>query len=236
MHTDDIEPSYIDAIEPLSQFEQNAITIALNRLLNTLEEDFLVACLKKIKTKPKINFLNQLTISLEYFQSVSESKDYTYRDLYTVTESFYRHSLLLELEPKKFVKMRVANLVLCNRDLEAAVIVQFSQKFAQWLEEVSKRGRSNFKTDYAAKLYHSFKECKNSHKIMTIVEIRQILAIDNKYAKTSQFKKWIIDPSIAEINKITDIEVSYTYIKESRLITALDFMIVKKYSEESKNV
>lgn len=96
----------------------------------------------------------------------------------------------------------------------------------------------NFKSKYTARLYFLLKQwAKLGNKTAELDELRKILGIGftekngqrvYKLEKFYHFNQRALTPAIEEINKYTDLNVSYEEITEGRRIVALNFVIEKK--------
>lgn len=102
----------------------------------------------------------------------------------------------------------------------------------------------NFKSKYSARLFFLLKQwAKLGHKTMELDEIRKILGIGftekngkriYKLEKFYHFNQRALTPAIEEINKYTDLNISYEEITEGQRIIALNFIIGKKNTEQPK--
>jgi plasmid replication initiation protein len=68
------------------------------------------------------------------------------------------------------------------------------------------------------------------HREFEIPSLRERLGIDSEYSSIKDFKKWVIDSSVSQINAHTDITTSYTQRKTGRNVTHLNFKIDAKES------
>lgn len=84
------------------------------------------------------------------------------------------------------------------------------------------------KSKFSLRLYELLKsyEYMGYFKI-TVEKLREMLMLESEYPKMADFKRYVIDKSLDEINRFTDIEIEYTPIKEGRAITAFEFTIQK---------
>lgn len=69
---------------------------------------------------------------------------------------------------------------------------------------------------------------------MTIEEIRERFALEDKYLKIEDLRKWVIDPSIKEINELTSLSIKYKAIRSNRKIIGYTFMIEKKFGVDKE--
>lgn len=70
-----------------------------------------------------------------------------------------------------------------------------------------------------------YKPKKNYEIVFSVAYLRQVLDCEDKFKQIGQFKQKLLDISVKEINKYTDIQVQYECIKTSRTITDIRFII-----------
>lgn len=59
----------------------------------------------------------------------------------------------------------------------------------------------------------------------TVCELKELLMLEGKYAKYSDFKKKVIEPSVKELNKTKVFDISYKENKTGRKVTNIDFFV-----------
>jgi plasmid replication initiation protein len=84
---------------------------------------------------------------------------------------------------------------------------------------------------YAVRLYEMLvQHLTIGKRDLEVKWLRETLCLTGEYPRVADFKKWVIDIAIAQINEHSDIDVSYTQRKTGRSITHLDFKIKLKAS------
>jgi plasmid replication initiation protein len=58
--------------------------------------------------------------------------------------------------------------------------------------------------------------------------IKKTLMVDKEYDRLDNFKKWVLDVALSQINEFSDLTVSYTQRKTGRIVTHLLFTFSKK--------
>ena len=85
------------------------------------------------------------------------------------------------------------------------------------------------KSKHSIRLYEIFKSYLWLHSWkVSLEDFREILNITDKYQDYKDLKKRVINPSVKEISKYTDISVTYEPVKKGRTITDLIFSIEEK--------
>ena len=106
------------------------------------------------------------------------------------------------------------------------LVVGLSENFTQYeIEQVAK-----LSSQYSLRLYELLSQWRAKGKCMLeLAELRfKFGLLDDEYLRMSDFKKRVLDYAIAEINKHTDLSVSYEQHKQGRVITGFTFIIKKK--------
>lgn len=85
------------------------------------------------------------------------------------------------------------------------------------------------KSKYSIKLYQILKSYLWLKKWeVDIDRFREIMNLKNKYLQYKEMQRNVINSSVKEINKYTDLDVEYTTIKQGRSISKLVFTIKEK--------
>ncbi len=107
------------------------------------------------------------------------------------------------------------------------LITRLEEQFTSYeLEQISQLG-----SGYAIRLYELLIQWRSVGKtpMFELEKFRQQLGVEeNKYSRMSDFKKYVLDFSVQQINKHTDITVKYEQHKQGRIITGFTFKFVVK--------
>ena len=92
---------------------------------------------------------------------------------------------------------------------------------------------------YSAKLYMMLRRFSDTgYRFDNLEDLKEKLGCKNKYPRFLDFERWVLKPSINEINIKTDISISYNKITEGKRITGIEFKIEpkdKQYEEWIEN-
>lgn len=88
----------------------------------------------------------------------------------------------------------------------------------------------NMTSAYAVRIYEMLAQYREIGKrTLNLAWLREALQVEpNEYKLTADFKKWVLDSAVEQINKHSDIEVSYKPLKTGRAITDFAFKIREK--------
>lgn len=112
-------------------------------------------------------------------------------------------------------------------------LLQLSKNFTEYqLEKVL-----CFDSKYSFRLYELFKSCAYKEKIVISVEdLKRKLMITDKYDRFTTFKTKVLNKAIEEINTYTDLEITYTLIRQNRTITSIDFTIHQSLRKDTETM
>ena len=113
------------------------------------------------------------------------------------------------------------------------LITRLEKRFTQYeMQQISE-----LSTGYAIRLYELLITWRTTGKtpIIQLIDFRNKMGvIDNEYERMYDFKKYVLDPSINQVNKHTDITATYEQHKSGRVITGFSFRFKQKQSISSK--
>ncbi|EPF6482843.1 replication initiation protein [Acinetobacter baumannii] len=122
--------------------------------------------------------------------------------------------------------------------------IQFAEEFFRFFYNLLKHKNNSFNRHelkqimkmnsyYSLRLYRVLNSelWRTNRLIFSYDELRSMFMKENQYRKHIHFKTRVIEPAIAEINRLTNLEVHHTYIKKSYSIEAVEFKFgyKKKY-------
>lgn len=85
------------------------------------------------------------------------------------------------------------------------------------------------KGEYSIDMYHLAKKHEGMTSwTMSLEEIREELTLSRSYERINNLKTRVINPSVEEITKKTDIKITYENIKRGRTVTGLTFTVKAK--------
>lgn len=70
------------------------------------------------------------------------------------------------------------------------------------------------------------------HRTLAITELKTILQLEGEYPRLFDFKRWVVDAAVLQINEHTDLNVSYTQTKTGRAVTHFQFKVRSKSTKK----
>ena len=184
-----------------------------------------------------------VTITAEAFtkQFPSINKTNVYRQLKEAMDALYDRSVTIhDLDPAsghaRVRKTRwiseggyvdgVGNIQVIFTPEVIKYITRLEAEFTSYqLEKVG-----NMTSSYAVRVYELLSQHRDiGHRTLNLAWLRETLGIEpGEYKLTADFKKWVIEISVDQINKHSDLTVSYKAVKTGRAITDFAFKIKNK--------
>lgn len=102
---------------------------------------------------------------------------------------------------------------------------------------------SRFKSFYSVRIYEIAAMNLNRSKVnksffsMLIEDLRDIFDLTKKYSRFCDFKKWVLDAAVKEINALSDLNIKYTVLRFGRTPNEIKFSVTRPHpSEEEKRL
>ena len=186
-------------------------------------DEYIIIPFKKISSKGGQNY-SDITNAIQKFKKMGFNLEYEQNDKiveewspwFNKIKKVSRNDNLLEIKLKPSPELRKELFDLKNN------FTKFQIKLLK-----------SFKSFYSIRLYQCLKSYEKLGKrkmdVDWIKEKFEIITKDKvKYKRMDGFIRRIIEEPIKEINKISDINVTYVKIKDGRNIVAFDFKIKSK--------
>jgi plasmid replication initiation protein len=167
----------------------------------------------------------------EFSQMFELDINTTYRVLKTAGKRLARTAITLE-KPELFVTQEIP---VCSfteyNNKEGRLTVEFNERIMPYLAQVKQRfvlynlkEVANFGSLYSTRLYELIQEFKDTSWLLKSVEqLRAVFAVDKKFTKYNDFKKYTFGHAVNEINSQYEINLKFTEIKEGRKVIAIRF-------------
>lgn len=205
--------------------------------LTLTQQKLILYAISKIN-KSSENF-EKIKINLKEFQDICNvtHKDYTglKQDLTDINKKCWWITIARE---GKEIDCLVQWFSLIEIEKDSGIIrLEFHQNLKPYLLELSDRFYTSyelqnvlsFKSAYSIRLYELFKSLSNNESwFFTVDSLKEYLNCQEKYAVFKDFRKWVLDPSLKEINNYSDLVITYTTEKNGRKISRVIFSIAKK--------
>ena len=227
--------------------KDNALLEASHKLSEVEQRLILLAILKARKLCDTIDQLidNELEIhASEYMNAFDVNKTTSYRALKSAVLGLfdakwgYRY-----INNSGNVAVRYERFIQSAEYVEKEAIVKFTfaKAIVPMLVELERNFTSyeikqvaNLQSRYAMRLYEmlvQFRSTKNLKISLSDLRFRLGL-LETEYETMSNFKKYVLDLAVDQINKNTNLKVKYTQKKRGRIIESFEFTFTEKAKKE----
>ena len=215
--------------------------------LSLYEQRILLACIAQIHSKEELLEECKFEISAKDIANLSklENVNKVYQSLSIASDKLLSRQIILnDPDPDNpRLKQRKLNWM-SHIDYypgDGKVILQFSRGIIPYLSELSKNftrykltSVTQFKSTYSIRLYELLVQWLSVGKRELEVDwLKKQLQVEANYTRVNDFKKWVVDVAVNEINQHSNIWVKYTQRKEGRIITHFCFEFGKKETEHA---
>jgi plasmid replication initiation protein len=228
-------------VDKLVVVKHNDLIDAAHRL-SIYESRILLSCIAKINSKEILDPGLKFTLTVENIADlVGIEKNNAYTELREATDRLYQREIIF-LQPSKRVSERRVRWVsqIDYIPNEGTIELFFTPSIVKLLSEITRdftqyklENVLKFKSSYSVRLYELLCRWGGRNKQVELDWLRERLEIEDKYSRWDHFKDWVIEPAVQDINKFSNMNVSWESIKRGRKITAIKFSF--SFNKELKN-
>jgi len=176
----------------------------------------------------------------EYMRIYQVSGKNAYTEMAQAAKRLMNRQLTIRHEGKSYT---IYNLLVESnyREREGVVVITLNPRLTPHLIDLRNRFTQfelesvrHFKLFSSARIYEMMKSVESQGVFELSLEQfkARVLADEKKYQRFSDLKKRVLEPALAEINTLTDIQVSYEPVRESRKIKKIRFRITPNKQEK----
>jgi plasmid replication initiation protein len=232
--------------QQMTQVVKDNVLINASYSLDLVEQRVVLQGIVKSRdTETGFNALTPVAIhASEYEKQFGVTKDGAYKALKDAVQSlFERQFSFTELQDGKVkvIKSRWVSQIAYVDDL-AEVQIIFSPAVASMCSRLEKHFTSydlaqvaSLSSKYAVRLYELVISWKATGKTpeFSLAEFRnQLGLLDNEYTAMNNFKKYVLDLAVSQINEHTDIKLEYEQHKKGRTISGFSFRLKSKTKQQ----
>lgn len=190
------------------------------------------------KIKPDDTVFQEYKFEIRDFYRMCGLQNESYTDLKAILKGLSDKSWWVETAPNEESTVRWFQKVRTNKK-SGTVTIRFDDDMMPYLLELSKQNEYYthyqlkyilpMKSQYAIRLYELLKsyQLNNYSWFFDIDDLKKKLNCEN-YVRFPDFRRWAIEPAVAEINDFSDIKIAWEPIKEGRKVVRMVFYMVEK--------
>lgn len=195
--------------------------------LNVQAQKLVLACLGKVDSRGNIPKEMTLT-ALEYAELMGITN--ARRDLYKAADSLFDAVIILKDENEE-VKLRWIQKGVKKLKGEGAVVITWTDEVLKYISSLQSRFTTyklrhiaELQSSHSIRLYELLMKFNSTgERVIYLDDFKSALGISDKYKQFKELNKFVIKPSIAELNQRSDLIISYETIKKGRTVAALSF-------------
>lgn len=229
---------------------KNVTVVKSNRIieasykLTLMEQKTLLAAISQIDSRLPLDPLQGFEISADDLISISETETKNeYRDLKTAAEQLLNRILTINNpfpNEKRVTQLKTHWLSsVFYIPEEGKVRLYFSPQIAPYISQLTSeftqyqlKAIGKMSSIYAIRLFELMMQWKGAGKREIELEwLKQRFELGDKYPAIKDFKKYVIDPAVKDINTHSSFNVSWEQRKTGRNVTHLIFSFVEKQPE-----
>ena len=214
--------------------------------LSLNEQRLILLCIQQIKKGQAITPESAFLVSAtDIANAYNVTKDRAYTLLQEVADRLYERSLTIQKPdpeyPQKQTKTRWITAI-DYLENEGRIYLYFAPKVIPYIS-LLESGFTRYNLEYIApmtsvygvRFYELFK-CwlmgdKSKTKSIPLDELKSLLDVKAQYPSMKDFKFYVLDRGLEDVNQHTDLLVSYENTRTGRKITGLDFTINVKQKQ-----
>lgn len=222
--------------------------------LTTNEQRLILAVISKIPAKTAIEPTVGYEITAQEFADIYNIHPKTaYRELQEAVSKLYERSINLRTDTDT-IKLRWTSMVMFSiknvllealghklDDAQKRVVIHFSPQIIPYLSNLKANFTQYLLSDianitgtYTIRFYELIKQYQSIGKReISIKDLRFMLNLNDKYPMFSDLRRWVIEPSIKEINEKTPLNVKYELNKSGKKISHIILTFSEKKKENS---
>jgi len=227
---------------------RNQLVVKSNEIIQkarfnfTIEEQKIIAYLVS-KVKPEDSFFEPFNFSVQDFCEVcgiSSNGGSVYKHIKDTLKRLSDKSIWVKTGKKGEVLVRLLQRIELD-EYSSSITVRFDEMMVPYLlylrEQFTQYQLRNviaMESKYSPRLYELLKSYEGLHKPITFdIEYLKEKFFAQTYDRYPDFKRKVIDMAVSEINRFTDIIVTYVTEKDGRKVARIVFTIQRKDSIEN---
>ena len=191
------------------------------------------------KIKPEDTVFQEYTFELSDFYKLCGLQGDSYTELKAILQGLSDRSWWATINDKGTESLVRWFSTLRTNKRSGKVTIKFHEDMMPYLLELTKENQYYthyqlkyilpMKSQYAIRLYELLKSYQrnNYEWFFEIDQLKKQLNCEN-YTRFPDFRRWVIEPAVAEINEFTDIKIAWEPVKEGRKVARVMFYMIGK--------
>lgn len=228
-------------------WKSNALVEASYRL-TIAEQRIMLACISQVKRNKPVTDDILYSVTASDFSSLSGSDTNTsYEELEKAALRLKRREVWIKEKPNgggEYEQTLVTSWVQSIRYIkhEGRVELRFAKDMLPYLSEFARqfttyalRDVAKMTSAHAIRLYEMLMQWKSQGQcIISVQDLKSSMMLEDKYSLMADFRRWVIEPAVKQINEYTPVKVTWETKKTGRRITHIQFNFEHKRIAKKK--
>ncbi|MBJ2260044.1 RepB family plasmid replication initiator protein [Pseudomonas psychrophila] len=205
--------------------------------LSVAEQRVILSAISQVRRdKPVTDEVLYSVTASEIAQLCGTDPKTAYRDLQSAAERLQTRRVSLILEPDGVTIRSKRRRVTCwvqtvdYIDQEGRIEMRFGKDILPYLTGLQREFTRYALSDvakmtsaYAIRLYELLAQWPEGHRVIDMNDLRRWLQLEERYPAIKDFKRWVLDPAVEQINEHSPLNLAWSQRKTGRRITHLVF-------------
>lgn len=228
-------------------WKSNALIEASYRL-SVAEQRIMLSCISQVNRSKPVTDENMYSVSVTDIERLSGTSTHaTYDEIKKAALRLKRREVWITERPngdgdhdQVLVTSWVQSIRYIKR--EGRVELRFSRDMLPYLSQFVEQFTAYALTDiakmssaHAIRLYELLMQWQSQQvRTITVEDLRHFLQLDDKYPLMADLRRWVIEPSVKQINEHSPVTVAWAQKKTGRRVTHLIFSFEEKTAKKPK--
>lgn len=208
--------------------------------LSLVESRIILACIAQVDSMGVLTSSDRFSVYVDDIYDYLPEHTNLYSDLKDAVERLANRWVYLLAPSKRTQEMKTRWVhTVSLKEHEGRIDLYFSPFITPFLSELSDNFTQykldsvmRFQSSYSIGFYELLKCSLSSTSVLTVEFIHEHFQLSSAYTRIDNLKNRVIDAAVADINKNSDMTISYEAIKTGRKITAFKFTFVCRESKK----
>lgn len=205
--------------------------------LSVAEQRVILSAISQVRRdQPVTDAVLYSVTAAEIAQLCGTDPKTAYRDLQTAAERLQTRRVTLLLEPDGVTIRSKRRRVTCwvqtvdYIDQEGRIEMRFGKDILPYLTGLQREFTRYALSDvakmtsaYGIRLYEVLVQWPEGHRVVEVSDLRRWLQLEDRYPLMADFRRWVIEPAVEQINEHSPLMVSWSQRKTGRKVTHLVF-------------
>ncbi len=217
---------------PVMRITKSNILIEANYSLSLQEQRLILCCIALIDPRMALEDQRIFLIHAAEFQArFGMPREKAYEELREIGDRIFERKVVIQ-DPRSgtIEKIRWVSKAKYMKG-QGAIQVHFAPEILPYLSQLKASftsynfaAISNFSSTFAIRLYEIIGQYRSIGKRSTSVEnLRRWLDCSGTFTRFTDFERWAVRVAVEQINKHSDLRVTYRKVKQGRSVTHLEF-------------